>query len=194
MSETVFIGKLKKVHGLKGEVMIQLDAAIELDTSKIKFFLLAEKFGAPVPFFFTSLLPHGDNLLVHFENINSPADAKKLMNRDVHVNEDAVISHETEDTFQDLVDFDVEDKNFGSVGKINSVLQMPSQIIFSITHASGKEILLPATEEFIAEIDEEKKILRYEAPAGLIELYLGLGGDDEDEDENDPVSEKDKTE
>jgi 16S rRNA processing protein RimM len=36
----------------------------------------------------------------------------------------------------------------------------------------GKEILIPAVDEFLKEVDRERKIIHIDAPDGLIDIYL----------------------
>ena len=47
-----------------------------------------------------------------------------------------------------------------------------AQDIFEIMHPSGKEVMVPVLGNFIQEIDRENKILKLEAPEGLIAFYL----------------------
>lgn len=37
---------------------------------------------------------------------------------------------------------------------------------------NGKEILIPAVDEFFKEIDRQNKTIYIEAPEGLIDIYL----------------------
>ncbi|MBC7862517.1 MAG: 16S rRNA processing protein RimM [Bacteroidia bacterium] len=172
MSEHIFIGKLKKIHGLKGELYLELKEEAEIDFEEIKFLLLAEKNASPVPFFTSYLLPHSTGYLVKFENVNSQADAKQFLNRDVFAEDIFILQDEEENDLFSLQGYLVHDKLFGEVGKISSVLEMPGQLIFTVVHSSGKEILLPANEKMILSIDKINSVIEYEAPEGLIELYL----------------------
>jgi 16S rRNA processing protein RimM len=73
--------------------------------------------------------------------------------------------------FHEIEGFSVIDMNFGELGVLESVLDLQHQILFQIRYR-GKEILVPAVDETIKEIDKENKILRIEAPEGLIDIYL----------------------
>jgi 16S rRNA processing protein RimM len=63
------------------------------------------------------------------------------------------------------------DERHGELGRIEGIEEMPGNDVFVVLK-NGKEILLPVLEDFIEEIDDEAKIIRYKAPDGLIELYL----------------------
>jgi len=41
-----------------------------------------------------------------------------------------------------------------------------------VEHPSGKELLLPVTDEVIVLVDRTQKTIEVNAPEGLIELYL----------------------
>ncbi len=63
------------------------------------------------------------------------------------------------------------DKNFGEVGKIERIEEMPGNDMFVVKRGE-KEVLLPVVEDLIIEIDDELKTITYNAPEGLIEIYL----------------------
>ena len=48
---------------------------------------------------------------------------------------------------------------------------MPASDVFIVIYKE-KEIILPITDDFIEEINETTKIIKYNAPEGLIDLYL----------------------
>ena len=51
-------------------------------------------------------------------------------------------------------------------------MEAPAQDVFEILHPSGKEIMIPVLGNFIIEIDRKNKVLKLDAPEGLIEFYL----------------------
>ena len=44
--------------------------------------------------------------------------------------------------------------------------------IIKVIHPSGVEIILPFNDDFIIEIDDDLKTIEFNAPEGLIEMYL----------------------
>jgi 16S rRNA processing protein RimM len=81
--------------------------------------------------------------------------------------------------FHEIPGFTVMDKNLGEVGLVQFVVESPGQDILQIKK-DRTEILVPLKREFILSIDREKKILHINAPEGLIEMYLGKQGDEEE--------------
>ena len=58
------------------------------------------------------------------------------------------------------------------LGTLDHVLFHGEQEVWSILTPDGKEILLPAVPEFVADIDLDAEIIRITPPEGLLELYL----------------------
>ncbi len=73
--------------------------------------------------------------------------------------------------FHEIVGFTIKDKNAGPIGTIEWVYESTGQPILSVRF-KGKEILIPASDEIIKNIDRENKIIEIEAPQGLIDIYL----------------------
>ena len=44
--------------------------------------------------------------------------------------------------------------------------------IIKVIHPTGVEIILPFNDDFIIEIDDDLKTIEFNAPEGLIEMYL----------------------
>jgi 16S rRNA processing protein RimM len=72
----------------------------------------------------------------------------------------------------EIVGFKVIDVNFGEVGVMESVIDLSVNPLLQIMNGS-KEVLIPLIDGMVQEVDRKKKTLTINAPAGLIELYLG---------------------
>lgn len=57
------------------------------------------------------------------------------------------------------------------IGTARGVLELPHQKLLEVDRG-GKEILLPITPEFYIGIDRKKRILYFDPPEGLIDMYL----------------------
>jgi 16S rRNA processing protein RimM len=63
------------------------------------------------------------------------------------------------------------DKLHGSLGKIMGVSDNGEQVLVTLRF-KDREVILPVVEDFIDKVDEEKKVLYFNAPEGLIDVYL----------------------
>ena len=56
------------------------------------------------------------------------------------------------------------------LGKITHVDDSTINLIFNVESPEGKHILIPASEDFIRNIDTGKKIIEVSLPEGLLDL------------------------
>jgi 16S rRNA processing protein RimM len=161
------IGKLTKLHGIKGSVALQLQGPHQPDLKKAKNFFI-EINGIPTPFFVTEVKVSGKNLVLAFDTVTSMEAAQKILNCAVWLDEKQLKKQEKT---TDLTGFLLNDKVKGKVGVINKVIDMPGQKMFSLS-VDQKEVLLPFTEDLIVKIDQKLKTVFYNAPEGLIDIYM----------------------
>ena len=67
-----------------------------------------------------------------------------------------------------FIGFRVEDVRHGLLGTIADVDESTLNVLFAIEDAQGDELLLPAHEEFILEVDHRQKLLKVTVPEGLL--------------------------
>ena len=63
------------------------------------------------------------------------------------------------------------DKIKGNIGICKDFIDISNQPIMQVD-CDGKEILIPAVDDIFEEVDREKRILRVNAPEGLIDIYM----------------------
>ena len=157
-------GKINKTHGVSGE----LNCAIDADTIDRAEYMVLDMDGIFVPFFIDNIRTKSQNAaLVMLEDIEDETEARKLIGKDVYLpielmQEDDMLSYEY------FVGFTVVNAD-EKLGKISYVDDQTVNILFGISTDSG-EILLPAVEDFIAEVDNENKILYTCYPEEIINL------------------------
>lgn len=71
-----------------------------------------------------------------------------------------------------FVNFDAYINKTEFLGKIDAIFDIPSNILFSITHISDIEILIPAHTDFIANVDKKAKKIFFNLPEGYLDVYL----------------------
>ncbi|WP_445747545.1 ribosome maturation factor RimM [Polaribacter sp.] len=167
-----YLGKIVRKHSFKGEVVIKLD------TDEPELYQEMESvyvdFGNNlVPFFIEkSSLNKGNQLRVHFEDVNSEADADAILKSDIYLPL-TMLPKLTGDQFyyHEIIGFTVVDISFGEVGIIVYINDKAAQPLFEIDR-DGKEIFIPMVDEFIKKVDRANKTIEVQTPEGLIELYL----------------------
>ena len=73
----------------------------------------------------------------------------------------------------EVVGFEVVDDNFGPVGILETIVDLPVNPLIQIKNPNGKEVLIPFVKNLVQEVDRKNRILRVNAPDGLIAIYLG---------------------
>lgn len=166
--EEVFkIGVINKPHGVKGEVSFTFTDDI-FDRVDCDYLILLMD-GILVPFFMEEYRFRSDNVaLVKFEDIDTAEQARKFTNVEVYFPKKFMDEQEDVTSWNFFIGFRVEDVHHGYLGEITDVDDTTMNVLFSI-EKDGEELLLPAHEEFIIDLDREKKVMKVDVPDGLIE-------------------------
>ena len=166
--EEVFkIGVINKPHGVKGEVSFTFTDDI-FDRVDCDYLILLMD-GILVPFFMEEYRFRSDNVaLVKFEDIDTTEQARKFTNVEVYFPKKFMDEQEDVTSWNFFIGFRVEDVHHGYLGEITDVDDTTINVLFSI-EKDGEELLLPAHEEFIIDLDRKKKVMKVDVPDGLIE-------------------------
>lgn len=166
--EEVFkIGVINKPHGVKGEVSFTFTDDI-FDRVDCDYLILLMD-GILVPFFMEEYRFRSDNVaLVKFEDIDTAEQAREFTNVEVYFPKKFMDEQEDVTSWNFFIGFRVEDVHHGYLGEITDVDDTTINVLFSI-EKDGEELLLPAHEEFIIDLDRKKKVMKVDVPDGLIE-------------------------
>jgi 16S rRNA processing protein RimM len=183
-SDYFYLGKITKEFGTIGELVVYLDT-----DEPEKYYAMESVFfnvdGEPIPFLISEIKVKSRNqLIVLFRSIDKTS-AFYYVNTDLYLPL-SILPKLTGNKFyyHEIRGFTVIDKNEGNIGICSDILDYPFQAVMLIAHPQG-DILVPAVDEFIKNVDRENKIIEIEAPPELIEIYIKGGDDDmEDRDED----------
>jgi 16S rRNA processing protein RimM len=157
-------GKINKTHGVNGE----LNCAIDADTIDRAEYMVLDMDGIFVPFFISNIRVKSSNsVLLTLEDIETETDARNLVGKDIYL-PIHLMSDEDMLSYEYFVGFTVVNGD-EKLGEISFVDDQTVNILFGITAEDG-DILLPAVEDFIMEVDNENKILYTNYPIELVEL------------------------
>lgn len=165
------IGKLTKAHGLKGEMNFQFtdDVWDQIESE----YLICEVDGILVPFFLEEYRFRSDSTaLVKFEDIDSADAAQFLVNCEVYFEKKYQEElDEDEVSLNYFIGFTMIDGDDDSViGEITAIDDNTENWLFIVERPDGEEVMIPAHEEFIAEIKQEEKTMVMDLPLGLLDL------------------------
>ncbi|NER12879.1 16S rRNA processing protein RimM [Leptobacterium flavescens] len=168
-----YLGKIVKKYSFKGEVLAKLDTdEPELYKNLESVFIALGN--NLVPFFIEASSLHKSDLLrLKLEDVTTEQDADALMRSDLYLPLDLLPKLSgNKFYFHEVIDFTMEDVNFGAVGIVKGINDSTAQALFEVER-DGTEILIPMNDEFIKEVDRKNKKVIVETPEGLIDLYLG---------------------
>ena len=168
--EVYKIGLFNKPHGIHGELQFTFtdDIFDRVDCD----YLICLLDGIFVPFFIEEYRFRSDSTaLVKLEGIETAERARMFTNVEVYF----PVKHAEEAEDGELsgnffVGFRMEDVRHGELGEVVEVDTTTVNTLFVVEQEDGEELLIPAQEEFIVEINQEKKLITVELPEGLLNL------------------------
>ena len=176
------IGRLGKPHGVRGELSFQFDDDIfdRVDAD----YLIVGIDGILVPFFIEEYRFRSDSTaIIKLEDVDTEQQARRLTNTEVYFPishaEDIEPSTLSRNFFEG---FRVEETHHGAIGTITDIDSSTINTLFVIDNG-GRELLVPAHEEFIRGIDTEHRVITMSLPEGLLDLTDADSNNQEKDDE-----------
>jgi 16S rRNA processing protein RimM len=164
--EVYKIGRLGKVHGIKGEISFLFDDDVfdRVDAD----YLVLDIDGILVPFFIEEYRFKTDsNALMKFEGIDTQERARELTGCEVYFPHELADSDEDTISWAAIVGFDITDADSSrTIGRIAAVDDSTINILFELE--DGR--LIPASEDLITAIDQQARTITMRLPNGLLNL------------------------
>lgn len=169
---TIPAGRINKLFGTDGGVMLSLYAAFP-DTFDTDMPLLVTIDGLEVPLYCERFERRGaTGATATFADFDTDRRAQELIGLEFRIE-----LHEEEDDdefyLEDLIGFAVEADEAGSETKVSGTLtdyyDSDTNPLFEL-EIDGRQVLIPAVEEFIAHIDFEGRRIHFVLPEGLLNL------------------------
>lgn len=170
--EEVFkIGRIGKPHGIKGEVTLHIDDDV-FDRVDAEYLIL-EVDGILVPFYIEEYRFRTDEtVLMKFDGIDTQEQARELTHCDIYFPYALADDDEENPSWNRLVGMSLVDSNTQQVvGKIVGVDDTTVNTLLEVETDRG-EILVPAADELITDVDWEGRQLHITLPEGLMSLNI----------------------
>jgi len=168
-SDVFPIGQINKPHGVSGEMSFSFTSDI-FDREEIPYFVF-EMEGLLVPFFLDEYRFKGSATgLMKLDGIKTEEQARTFYGLTIYLPKKFL--EKVEDTEIELdyfAGFSLIDAEKGLLGVISEVDQTTENVLFVIP-TTDDELLIPAGEEYIENIDHDKKIIYVRLPEGLLDL------------------------
>ena len=169
--DTYKIGRLGKTHGVKGEISFHFtdDVFDRVDAD----YVFVETDGLQVPFFFEEYrFRSEETALVKFEGIDDANRAAELVGCDIYFPRD--LSDEDGDgelSWAEIVGFTIIDSTTGNtIGEVTNIDLSTINTLFEVRASDGRQILIPANDDFITNIDRKQRTITMALPEGLLDI------------------------
>lgn len=175
MNNLVSVARVSKLFGLSGEIVLNLyDRFPENMNMEEPLYVKIDTLA--VPLFFEKFARRGrSSALVLFADIDSEVRAQEFVGQELFMRSasSSVGPDERNDDeiyFEDLVGYTAIVDN-GIRGEIIEFIDSDFNPLFTI-EINGKQVLVPAVDEFIVSLDEEKREIGFSLPEGLLDLFV----------------------
>lgn len=160
------IGYLRRPHGVRGEIIMDLHTDFPDRIKSGRKVLIGEKHQ---PLTLDTVRVHNTGLLISFNGVDTPEDAGKYRNQWVYVKASEVPPLPEGKYYKyELIGLDVVDENGNPLGKLTEILETGANDVYVVRDDSGKEILLPAIPSVILDLNMGRRLLRVHLLDGLI--------------------------
>lgn len=165
------LGHISRQHGYKGEVVAVFDTDIPQKYKELESVFLEED-GELIPFFIDQMATNSKgHFIIQFEDVEGEEEARRLVNKEIFLPLEFLPPLSGKSFYYHEVEgFQMIDTEHGTLGECLNVIDQSSQPIFRISDGET-EYLVPAVDDFIEEIDRNKRTIVLNTPPGLIQLY-----------------------
>ena len=164
------IGKLGKPHGVKGELTFAVtdDVFDRVDAD----YLFLDIDGILVPFYLEEYrFKNDENVLVKFEDVDTQEQARLYTGCEVYFPRHLSDSDEENISWAEIVGFQLEDASTGKlVGTVDRVDDSTINLLFEITTPDGRDLLIPASQQLIVNVDSTRRVIKMSLPDGIIDF------------------------
>jgi 16S rRNA processing protein RimM len=169
LSDLVEIGRLVKLHGLKGRLkaISYLESETLLGGGRLVEVIVRPEKGPGKAYRVKEVRPQHKSFFIEFEGIDDPDSAARLVGSGIFIPA-GLLEKLPEDEYywHQIIGLRVTTQAGEYLGEISSILPTGSNEVYVVT-GDGKEILLPAIEDVIKKIDLEKGEMIVVLPEGL---------------------------
>ena len=163
----MLIGKIVGVHGIKGTNKLRSYAESLSVFLPGRSILVRDLRGREASYEIHWVKPHTGTPLVSFKGITNRDQAKTLIGAELFIPQ-SELPELDEDTYYwyDLIGIEVVTMTGEFLGRIESIIETGSNDVY-VVKRNEKEVLIPALESVVLEIDLEHKRMHVDLPEGL---------------------------
>ncbi|MDR1629981.1 MAG: ribosome maturation factor RimM [Oscillospiraceae bacterium] len=162
------VGQIVSTHGVRGEVRVNpwCDSPAFLQNFKTLYFSDDGKEAVKV----TACRPHGNIAILKLKGVDTVEQAASLRNRLLYMDRSDVSMPEGSYYIQDLIGCAVRDADTGAeYGVLHDVSETGANDVWHIRAPGGREYLIPAIADVVAETDVEARLVKIRPLKGIFD-------------------------
>ncbi|MFN8323246.1 MAG: ribosome maturation factor RimM [Chitinophagales bacterium] len=169
--QNISVGKLGKPHGIGGAFRFLLHRELKSTKKLPNHFFIDDK-GSALPWFIKEIewLEFNQGF-IWFEEITTPEKARLYSGRELFLSpkDVTVLFKKDAGEYDDILGYAAVDEIAGEMGIIVEMIENPGQILCLIK-SETKETYVPFVEEFIINVNKQKKQILFSLPDGLLDV------------------------
>jgi 16S rRNA processing protein RimM len=159
------IGFLRRPHGLRGEIIMDLHTDFPERLKRGRRVFVGE---AHRSMSLEGVRPHGKGVLIKLRGVDNSEEAGLYRNQWVSVKTADVPALPVGQVYQyQLLGLSVLDERDIRLGQITEIIETGANDVYVVTDDSGHELLLPAIPSVILELDMDRRIMHVHVLEGL---------------------------
>lgn len=165
------LGEVVKPHGIRGEICV-LSHADSPSIFGAAGHVLLTGGGKPVRRKVVAWREHKDRVLLSLAGVTSRDEAEELRGRSVCLRrEDMPEPDDGQVYLHDILGYTVVLEDGTELGPFTRFIDTAGAEVWIVEHPRG-EIMLPAVDEVVLDIDAERRVITVNPPEGLVDLYI----------------------
>ena len=164
--EKIKIGKIVNTVGLKGEVKVyNYSDSIEIYET-IESIYVEDRLTV-----IENVRAQKNMVILKLEGADDRNAADALRGKELYITEDDLPElPEGQYYVRDLIGMSVTEEDGNLLGHVTDVLQNTAQDIFEVESENGKKLLIPKVDQFVLDIDAEKREITVRLIEGMLDL------------------------
>jgi 16S rRNA processing protein RimM len=168
------VGYLKKLHGIKGELEIDLGEEKFLDLLDRKGWIFVEINGEFIPFHIISYYQKNPvTIVIALDDIYSYEQAEGLLKHDVYVAIDSEVEKQEflpqDEYYEQFIGYKGITVAGVELGSLTGVEK--SSVNPLLVFEGEKKVMVPIFADFIKEVNTDQKEILLDLPAGFLEVF-----------------------
>ncbi len=164
------LGSLLKTSGIKGEIVLKFNDDCQEEIQKLESIFI-DVDNKLVPFFIEEIrIKSIRTAVVKLEGLDNEIKSAEFIGLEFYISHDRAnqLNIESEE-FIEVIGYQVYNQDNELIGEVIELVDIPDNPLLSVKTEKG-EVLLPAKDELILEIDDQINIIKLSVSEGLIDI------------------------